>query len=96
MGATATVGSASSTSEWLVVAASVGIVAVLIALVFVLAWLVRPRGSDDSDGGGGGGPPRPPDRPPPGPPWWPAFERDFADYVARRGSRPPDPLMRRR
>jgi hypothetical protein len=44
----------------------------------------------DEDGGGGGGSVRRGPVPPRGPsnegepPWWPQFERDFAQYVARR------------
>src|ERR1700712_4813522 len=69
-----------------------GIVVGLVVFVAVVAWMTRPRGSDDSgsDGGGGGGG-RPPKPRPPGPPWWPEFERDFAEYVAGLRARSPQP-----
>ena len=48
----------------------------------------EPEEPDDQDGGGGGGPrgrdplfPRPPGGS--DPEWWPVFERQFAEYVAR-------------
>ena len=73
-------------------AAAVGIVA---ATIVAFAWMVwrlagdRPDGTDDTDDRGGGGNVR---RDPPGPggsggpAWWPAFEREFADYVAWTGA----------
>ena len=77
--------------------ASVGLAALVVALLIWQLIRVRERldhasDSDDSgsgsDGGGGGGNMRR-KGPPRGsggggdPVWWPAFEREFAEYVAR-------------
>ena len=75
-------------------------------VVMLGAWLfgVGRGGEDDadgeSDGGGGGGGgrrrPRPPQPPPgSGPVDWPEFERQFAEFVARR-PRPPAVSRERR
>ncbi len=69
------------------------IVAIAMPLIaLALLWLRRGEGPDDSDDGGGGGGggrgPSAPRRPPPaGPVWWPEFERQFADHVARLAER---------
>jgi hypothetical protein len=60
----------------------------LLGMFLVLLWLRHYDGPDDDDNGGGGGRGGPPpDEPPPGPSWWPEFEREFADYVAKRRTR---------
>ena len=69
---------------------AIGIVVVLVLFVTLMAWWTRRGGSDDpGDGGGGGGGGNPPDPGPSGPPWWPEFEREFAEHVARVRSLPP-------
>src|SRR5690349_16855860 len=82
----------SGVAPWMVVSASVAITAGVLVIACVIVWLRGPRGPDDSDpdggGGGGGGPP--PEPSPPGPPWWPEFEREFNDYVARGWREPAD------
>jgi hypothetical protein len=56
------------------------IVIAVIALTIVLAaLLVRGLRSIEPDEEGPGREPE----------WWPEFERDLADYVARRSGRPP-------
>jgi hypothetical protein len=74
-----------TTATTLGVVAATGVAVAL--MVLLLRPVDRPDGSDDSDSGGGGGNVR---RDPPGlgssgggPAWWPEFEREFADYVAR-------------
>jgi hypothetical protein len=77
----------------LILVACSGVVAVIAAMR--VSRGLEPRtgdGGDDGGGGGGGGSqPRVPPALPPGPcgiedspAWWPAFERQFADYVRRR------------
>src|SRR3954454_17190518 len=62
----------------------IGIVVVLVLFVTFVAWWARRGGSDDpGDGGGGGGGGNPPEPGPSGPSWWPEFEREFAEHVAR-------------
>jgi hypothetical protein len=65
-----------------------------VGLVALLLWVLSSVEGDDSDDsggdgpgpgkGGGGGPSRPPDNDEPV--WWPAFERQLADYVASRAA----------
>ena len=67
----------------------VALCAILLLVVMLVRWPGGPEDSQDSDHG-------PPDRPsggpdpPPGPggepALWPEFERQFADYVARRAT----------
>jgi hypothetical protein len=86
-------------SAWVIGGSIVGIVLTFVVLVAVVAWLAGPGGSDGLEGGdggsGGGGGGGPPPEPPPGPSWWPDFEREFADYVARR-ARSSVPALRAR
>jgi hypothetical protein len=61
----------------------------LLGMFLVLLWLRHWEGPDDDGGGGGGRGGPPPEEPPPGPSWWPEFESEFADYVARHRTRTP-------
>jgi hypothetical protein len=76
----------------------IGIVVVLVLFVTFVAWWARRGGSDDpgDGGGGGGGGGSPPDPSPSGPPWWPEFEREFADHVARVRSELPGSTLAHR
>jgi hypothetical protein len=61
--------------------------AILLLVVMFVRWPGGPEDSQDSDHGPPEGPRRGPDPPPdPGgePALWPEFERQFAQYVARR------------
>lgn len=70
-----------------------GLVAVAVAITRGSGRSNGGRPSEDDGGGGGsvrGRPPKPRNPvSPTDPPWWPQFERDFAAYVTRRGSRLP-------
>ena len=69
--------------DWMPPVAAV--IIVFASMLVLLAW-IRWDGPDEPgpDRGGGGGGVRPPEGPSPdGPPWWPEFERQFAEYVAR-------------
>jgi hypothetical protein len=80
-------------TAWVPAAVGVGVT----VLVLLAIWLRYARsardGPDEADGSDDEGGLRvglPPRRPPPaGPVCWPEFEREFAEYVARRHERSP-------
>ena len=73
-------------------ALTVGMIALLLRVLRYIDLAVASAEADPDDGGGGGGPEgRPPQPSEHGgePAWWPEFERQLADWVARTGATAP-------
>jgi hypothetical protein len=78
-------------TAWIPAAVGVGVPTLVLLFIWVSDARSRRGESDETDGSDGGGglsARRSPRRPPPvGPVSWPEFERQFAEYVARRPER---------